>query len=155
MHILTFFIAWKPKYWYLGFFMVFHGFLEQNHAVFLMFFGTNMLFLFVFFIFWFQFTDHPFGKLENVFGVWSLVAENEETHHQSYTYGTFWDKIMSHSCAEWFFFEAQKAQLAFYNVFTGWQPRMHTYTNKVRIQHKPGSLPVAAHWFFQVYLFWK
>ena len=156
MHILTFFIAWKSKYWYLCFFMVFHGFWSKTMLFSSCFLTQICCFYLCFHVFWFQFTDHPFGKLENVFGVWSLVAENEETHHQSYMYGTFWDKIMPHSCTEWiFYFEAQKAQLAFYNVFRGWQPRMHTYTNKVRIQHKPGSLPVAAHWFFQVYLFWK
>ena len=157
MHILTFFIAWKSKYWYLCFFMVFHGlwsktmlfsscFLTQKYAVFIcvsMFFDSNL-----------PTTPSVNWKMCLVFG--SLVAENEETHHQSYMYGTFRDTIMPHSCTEWFFLRHKKAQLAFYNVvLRGWQLRMHTYTNKVRIQRKPGSLPVAAHWFLQMNLFWK
>ena len=144
-------LAWKSKYWYLcHFFMVFRVFGGGSNTT---LFSSccwhrYAVFSCVFHVFGFQFTDHPFGQLENVFRVWSLVAKNEEN-------------IINHKCdihvrSEFSILRHKKHNLLLYHVvLRGWQLRMHTYTNKVRIQHKPGSLPVAAHWFFQMYLFWK
>ena len=143
---------------FMWFFMVFQGFWSNTTLFSSCCWHRYAVFSCVFHVFGFQFTDHPFGKLENVFRVWSLVAKNEENiiNHTLHVWN-FLGQKMPHSCTEWIFYlEAQKVQLDFYNVvLRRWQARMHTYTNKVRIQHKPGSLPVAAHWFFQMYLFWK
>ena len=64
--------------------MVFHGFLKQNHAVFLMFFGTNMLFLFVFFIFFdsnLPTTPSENWKMCLVFGLWLQKMRKHIINH--------------------------------------------------------------------------
>ena len=160
MHILTFFIAWKSKYWYLCHFSWFLRFLEQHHAVFLMLLTQIRYAVFscVFHVFGFHLPTTPSvnWKMCFVFGLWLQKNEENIINHTLHVWN-FLGQKMPHSCTEWIFYlEAQKVQLDFYNVvLRRWQARMHTYTNKVRIQHKPGSLPVAAHWFFQMYLFWK
>ena len=146
MHILTFFIAWKSKYWYLWFFMVcgakpccFPHVFWHKYAVFIcvsMFFDSNL-----------PTTPSVNWKMCLVFGLWLQKMRKHIINHTCMELsGTQYCHIHVRSD---FFLRHKKAQLAFYNVvLRGWQLRMHTYTNKVRIQRKPGSLPVAAHWIF-------
>ena len=77
---------------FMWFFMVFQGFWSNTTLFSSCCWHRYAVFSCVFHVFGFQFTDHPFGKLENVFRVWSLVAKKWRKHHQSYMYGTFWDK---------------------------------------------------------------
>ena len=142
---------------FMSFFHGFQGFWSNTTLFSSCCWHRYAVFSCVFHVFGFQFTDHPFGQLENVFRVWSLVAKNEENiinHTCMELSGT--TKCDIHVRSEFSILRHKKHNLLLYNVvLRGWQLRMHTYTNKVRIQHKPGSLPVAAHWFFQMHLFWK
>ena len=159
MHIITFFIAWKSKYWYLCDFSWFFRVFGATPRCFPHVVDTDMLFSAVFSMFLdsnLPTTPSVNWKMCFVFGLWLQKHEENIINHTLHVWN-FLGQKMPHSCTEWIFYlEAQKVQLDFYNVvLRRWQARMHTYTNKVRIQHKPGSLPVAAHWFFQMYLFWK
>ena len=81
-------LAWKSKYWYLcHFFMVFRVLWSNTTLFSSCCWHRYAVFSCVFHVFGFQFTDHPFGQLENVFRVWSLVAKNEEN-------------IINHTCME-------------------------------------------------------
>ena len=135
----------------------FSGFLEQHHAVFLMLLTQICCFQLCFPCFWIPIYRPPLRSIGKCVSCLVFGCKKWRKHHQSYMYGTFWDKKCDiHVRSEFSILRHKKHNLLLYNVvLRGWQLRMHTYTNKVRIQQKPGSLPVAAHWFFQMYLFWK
>ena len=72
---------------FMSFFHGFQGFWSNTTLFSSCCWHRYAVFSCVFHVFGFQFTDHPFGQLENVFRVWSLVAKNEEN-------------INNHTCME-------------------------------------------------------